>query len=222
MLSMCPCTGNYWWGSFNPELSDWEMYRWWWDRNWIWVHFLCSRGIYTTTRWGPSPDGGRGRSSRRSLLLRVRVCAPLLSTDHQLVQYTALLPRAGGVETMATLRDQGGCKPPCVVCRSLSFYCLLVTVRVFCLPNNLDLIVMTSSGVSKRDWTPSMQDAIPHRGFYVIKVHDLIGSFSTVPRGQREKLWCEFFLDPLQGGDHGSEKVTGHQLCQRVHMSMEP
>lgn len=151
MRSMCPCTGNYWWGSFNPELSDWEMYRWWWDRNWIWVHFLCSRGIYTTTRWGPSPDGGRGRSSRRTLLLRVRVYAPLRFTDHQLVQYTALLPRADGVETMATLRDQGG-----------------------------------------------------------------------FPRGQREKLWCEFFLDPLQGGDHGSEKVTEHQFCQRVHMSMGP
>jgi hypothetical protein len=98
-----------------------------------------------------------------------------------IVQYTALLPRAGGVETIATLRDQGGCKLSCVVCRSLSFYCLLVTVRVFCLSNNLDLIVMTSSGVSKRDWTPSMQDAIPHRGFYVIKVHDLIGSFSADP-----------------------------------------
>ncbi len=138
------------------------------------------------------------------MLLRVRVYAPLRFTAHQLVQYTALLPRAGGVETMATLRDQGGCKLSCVVCRSLSFYCLLVTIRVFCLPNNLDLIVMTSSGVSKRDWTPSMQDAIPHRGFYVIKVHYLIGSFSAVPRGQREKLWCEFFLDPLQGGgDHG-------------------
>ncbi len=66
-----------------------------------------------------------------------------------------------------------------------------------------------------------MQDAIPHRGFYVIKVHDLIGSLSAVPRGQREKLWCEFFLDPLKGGDHGSEKVTELQLCQRVHMSME-
>jgi hypothetical protein len=65
-----------------------------------------------------------------------------------------------------------------------------------------------------------MQDAIPHRGFYVIKVHYLIGSFSAVPQGQRNCGASSFWI--LCKGDHGSEKVTEHQFCQRVHMSMEP
>jgi len=47
-----------------------------------------------------------------------------------------------------------------------------------------------------------MQDAIPHCGFYVMKVHDLIESFSVVPGGEREKLWQKFFLDLLQWWDH--------------------
>ncbi len=48
--------------------------------------------------------------------------------------------------------------------------------------------------IPSEDWPQSIQDAITHRGFYVIKVHDLIGSFSAVPGGEREKLWREFFL----------------------------
>jgi hypothetical protein len=40
-----------------------------------------------------------------------------------------------------------------------------------------------------------MQDAIPGRGFYAIKVHYLNASFSVVPGDQREKLWREFVLD---------------------------
>ncbi len=45
----------------------------------------------------------------------------------------------------------------------------------------------------------SMQDAVvPHRGFCVIKPHDLKGSFSAVPAGQREKLWREFHLGPSE------------------------
>jgi hypothetical protein len=43
-----------------------------------------------------------------------------------------------------------------------------------------------------------MQDAVPHPGFYVIKLDDLKGGFSAVPAGNREKLWWEFFLDPSQ------------------------
>ncbi len=67
-----------------------------------------------------------------------------------------------------------------------------------------------------------MQDAIPRRGFHRIKVHDLTGSISAVAGGHREKLWREFFLNPSQWWDHRSEKVTEHQSCKRVHMSMEP
>jgi hypothetical protein len=32
-------------------------------------------------------------------------------------------------------------------------------------------------GSKSKDWTQYMQDAIPHRSLYVVKVHDLIGSF---------------------------------------------
>jgi len=31
--------------------------------------------------------------------------------------------------------------------------------------------------------------------------------------GQREILWCDFFLDPLQWWDHRSKKVIEHQSC---------
>jgi hypothetical protein len=64
-----------------------------------------------------------------------------------------------------------------------------------------------------------MQDAVPHLGFYVIKLHDLKGSCSTVPAGQREKLWRKFFLDPSQWWDHRSEKVTQHQTCRSSHVN---
>jgi hypothetical protein len=65
-----------------------------------------------------------------------------------------------------------------------------------------------------------MQDAAPHHGFYVIKLHDLKGSFSAVPAGQREKLWQKFFLDPSQWWDHRAEKVTEHQSCQSSHVNI--
>ncbi len=41
-----------------------------------------------------------------------------------------------------------------------------------------------------------MQDAILHHGFYVIKAHDLKVSFYVVPRGLKEKLRQQFFMDP--------------------------
>jgi hypothetical protein len=44
--------------------------------------------------------------------------------------------------------------------------------------NNSDIFLVKSRG-----WTQSMQDAIPHRGFYLIKLHDLKGSSSAIPRG---------------------------------------
>jgi hypothetical protein len=65
-----------------------------------------------------------------------------------------------------------------------------------------------------------MQDAVPHRGFYVIKIHDLKGSVSAVPGGQREKLWREFFSDPSQWWDHRAEKVTEHDSCQSSHVNV--
>jgi hypothetical protein len=51
------------------------------------------------------------------------------------------------------------------------------------------------SQANRKIGTQSMRGAIPHRGFYVIKVHNLV-KFSAVPGGEREKLWWEFFLDP--------------------------
>jgi len=74
--------------------------------------------------------------------------------------------------------------------------------------------------IPSEDWPQSIQDAITHRGFYVTKVHDLIGSFSAVPGGEREKLWREFFSS--QWWDQRSEKVIDHQSCQRVYISMGP
>jgi hypothetical protein len=64
-----------------------------------------------------------------------------------------------------------------------------------------------------------MQDAVPHLGFYVIKLHDLKESCSAVPAGQREILWRKFFLDPSQWWDHRSEKVTEHHTCQSSHVN---
>jgi hypothetical protein len=64
-----------------------------------------------------------------------------------------------------------------------------------------------------------MQDAIPGRGFYAIKVHDFNAIFSAVLGGQREKLWREFFLDPSQWWDYRLEKVIEHQSCQSSHVN---
>jgi hypothetical protein len=36
-------------------------------------------------------------------------------------------------------------------------------------------------GRKSKDWTHSMQGTLPHRGFYVINLHDLKGSSSVVP-----------------------------------------
>ncbi len=64
-----------------------------------------------------------------------------------------------------------------------------------------------------------MQDAIPHPDFYVIRLHDLKGSYFATPSGQREKLWREFLLDPSQWWDHRSEKVTEHETSQSSHVT---
>jgi hypothetical protein len=64
-----------------------------------------------------------------------------------------------------------------------------------------------------------MQDEVPHHDFYVIKLHELKGSYKAVPTGQREKLWREFFPDPAQWWYHRSEKVTEYQSCQSSHVN---
>jgi hypothetical protein len=44
-----------------------------------------------------------------------------------------------------------------------------------------------------------MQGTIPHRGFYVINLHDLKGSFSVVPADERKKLWRDFWIPHIGG-----------------------
>jgi len=88
----------------------------------------------STTTWR------RGRSTRRSLPLRVRVHPQFHFTHRQLLQCTSLLPRAHRIETEAALRDHGNCKLPCFFPLCVSVYCLLLTVLVGCLPKHVDLI----------------------------------------------------------------------------------
>jgi hypothetical protein len=78
----------------------------------------------STTTWR------RRRSTRRSLRLCVCVHPQFHFTHQQLLQYTALLPRAHGIETQAALRDNSNCKLSCVIPFCVSFYCLLLTVCV--------------------------------------------------------------------------------------------
>jgi hypothetical protein len=70
----------------------------------------------------------RKRGRRSFLLLRVCVHPPLHFThQQQLLQYTALLPRAHGIETEVALRDHGNCNF-FLCCSSLSLcrgLCLL-------------------------------------------------------------------------------------------------
>jgi hypothetical protein len=56
-----------------------------------------------------------GSSIRRSLQLRVCVHPQFHFTQQQLLQYTALLPRAHGIETEAALIDHGNCKLSCFI-----------------------------------------------------------------------------------------------------------
>ncbi len=88
-------------------------------------------------------------------------------------------------------------------------------VWLVCLPKDVDLIIV---GSKSKNWTPSVQDAEPRGGFFVIKLHDLTGSFPAVSVGHREKRWREFFLNPWQWWNHRSEKVTEHQFSQNSHV----
>jgi hypothetical protein len=88
--------------------------------------------------------------------LRQCVCVhpQLFFSCQQLLQYTALLSKAHPIETEAAPRDHGNCKLPCA-------YCLLLTVRVFCFSKNLELVMVYIFLATLKDWTHSMQDALP-------------------------------------------------------------
>jgi hypothetical protein len=43
--------------------------------------------------------------------------------------------------------------------------------------------------------------------------------FCAICGGQREKLWQEFFSDPLQWWDHRSKKASEHQSYQSSHVN---
>ncbi len=146
------------------------------------------------------------------MLLRVCVHPQFHFAHQQLLQYTALLPRAHRIETAAALRDHGNCKLSCVILLCVSVCCfLLAAAWLVCLRKDFDQKIVR--GKSK-NWTPSVQDAEPQCGFYVIKLYDLKACFSAVPVSQRKKLWHEFFLDPSQWWDHRSEKVTELQSSE--------
>ncbi len=73
----------------------------------------------STTTWR------RGRSTRRSLLLRVRLHPQFHFTHRQLLRCTSVLPRAHRIEKEAALRDHGNCKLSCLflsVCLSSAFF----------------------------------------------------------------------------------------------------
>jgi hypothetical protein len=89
----------------------------------------------------------------------LRVCVhPRLHYTHQLVlrvcvqllQYTAFLPRAHGMETKAALNRGQRQLQAFLCCPSLSIYWLLLLVLVFRLPKNLDLCCDTYSDTFRR------------------------------------------------------------------------
>ncbi len=111
----------------------------------------------STTTWE------KGGLIRRSLLLCVRVHPQLHCTHHQ-----QLLHRAHQIETDVELRDHSSCELSCVVplylLPSSHSTCVLFAEKSW--PDYGDIFWS-----KLKDWTQSMQDAIPHHGFYVIKLH---------------------------------------------------
>jgi hypothetical protein len=76
------------------------------------------------------------------------------------------------------------------------------------------------SQANRKIGTQSMRGATPHRGFYVIKVHNLV-KFSAVPGGERKTV---------AGVLSGSLAMMGSQIREgnlninpiRVHVLMKP
>jgi hypothetical protein len=91
------------------------------------------------------------------------------------------------IETKAALRDHCKCKLSCVVplyvLPSFNNTCVLFLEK-----SSPDLIICDIVPVKSRGWIQSLQNAIPHPCLYVIRVHDLAGSFSPVPEGHTETV----------------------------------
>jgi hypothetical protein len=126
----------------------------------------------------------RGRSTRRSLLLRVCVHTQFHFTKKN--NFFCCTPHFYPNCTGWKRRRYSE------ITAIASFLVLLLCV---CLSNAFFSCLFAEKcrshifGKRSKDWTHSTQDAVPYRGFYVIKLHDLKGNFSAVPAGQREKLW---------------------------------
>ncbi len=138
----------------------------------------------STTTWR------KGRSIRGSLLPCVCV-HPQFHFTHQLLQYNILLPRVHMIEKDAALRDGGNCK---LSCSSSMRGCLLPSSHnkrgwLFAKRFWIEFI-----GSKSKNWTPFVQDAKTHGGFYAIKLYDFKGSFSAVIVGHNlEERWRELF-----------------------------
>jgi hypothetical protein len=72
--------------------------------------------------------------------------------------------------------------------------------------------------VKSRGWIQSVQNVIPHLASlwsdFTIWKEVFLQSLKVT-----QKLWQEFFRDPSQCWDHGSEKVIEHQTCQSSHVN---
>jgi hypothetical protein len=127
------------------------------------------------------------------------VCSALLPSGVLLPQ-SALNRNRGSAQRSQRFKDL-------LCCSSLSDYCLLLTVGVFGLLKNLDLIILISFEANQKGkskgWTQSMQDGVPHCVFYVIKVYDLKGSFLCSPcRSVRETVVGVLFGSFIRVGSH--------------------
>jgi hypothetical protein len=150
-------------------------------------------------------------------------------THQQLLQYSTLrrlLPRAHRIETKAAVRDHGNCK--------LSFF-LSSVVPLYLLPSSLSLSHSLSVlGFSEKSWLDDCSDifwskwnvldtiyAIAyHHGFYMIEVHDLVGSFFYNSwRSEREVVAGALFGSFTMVG---SQTRVGNwisiQSCQSSHV----
>ncbi len=87
---------------------------------------------------------------------------------------------------------------------SCLLFTVLLTVRVggwFYLPKAFDLNLI---GSKLKNWTPSVQDAEPRGGFYVIKLYDFESKFFCSPcRSERETVAGVLF---------GSFSMVGSQI----------
>jgi hypothetical protein len=164
-------------------------------------HKSSSSSNSSTTTWR------RGRLLRKSLQLRVCVHPQFYFTHQQILQCTALLPRAHGIETEAAIRGHGNCKlsysSSLCVCLLPSFHSPSHSTCgwLVYLPKAFDLNLI---GSKLKNWTSSVQDAEPRGGFYVIKLYDFERKFFCSPcRSERETVAGVLF---------GSFAMVGSQI----------